>query len=478
MNLTPVASTLLIALLLSRPQIDRRIFTSLSFMPSDARSRSPPPPPPRDTAPPNPRLPGFPRWRGPMSTAINMASRPSFPPAPPSIPPSQISMFSQPTPMMFNPYIPTMTQSQLPPSQPMAIQPTPMTPAPSTPCSPTQPCPATPSQQSNSPASAGCTPQPRRNIQASPAGSTREYGFDLNEHWQQDAEFYDNQKINGLTFPRSIRSSAFTTKLDIEGCDPLKLPLAALMYQQHNNLWLRKLAWGRELYLVPVGDLAGVVFTTELLSQLRSRGIDIDRVCQNKARQEGKTLDKTGNTKFAAQLIAEHIQNWLPTRGTDPESHHKITALQEEVAKLRQQLGSTDEPSSSAPASSAPAATPLQSAFMRGSGQTRPPGFEPASLLAMPGSENSWLVNNRPSSLAKTRIDAWIKSLDISPSQRSTLTTNLEKVFAWWNGQGDEAIQQVQKVAVMTGVPATMIGANVNMDSILKVLTAALTMTT
>ena len=447
-------------------------------MPSDARSRSPPPPPPRDTTPPNPRLPGFPRWRGPMSTAINMAGRPSFPPAPPSIPPSQISMFSQPTPMMFNPYIPTMPQSQLPPSQPMAIQPTPLTPAPSTPCSPTQPCPATPSQQSNSPASAGCTPQPRRNIQASPAGSTREYGFDLNEHWQQDAEFYDNQKINGLTFPRSIRSSAFTTKLDIEGCDPLKLPVAALMYQQHNNLWLRKLAWGRELYLVPVGDLAGVVFTTELLSQLRSRGIDIDRVCQNKARQEGKTLDKTGNTKFAAQLIAEHIQNWLPTRGTDPESHHKITALQEEVAKLRQQLGSTDEPSSSAPASSAPAATPLQSAFMRGSGQTPPPGFEPASLLAMPGSENSWLVNNRPSSLAKTRIDGWIKSLDISPSQRSTLTTNLEKVFTWWNAQGDEAIQQVQKVAVMTGVPATMIGANVNMDSILKVLTAALTMTT
>ena len=51
------------------------------------------------------------------------------------------------------------------------------------------------------------------------------------------------------------------------------------------------------------------VFTTELLSQLRNRGIDLDRVCQHKTRQEGKTLDKTGNTKFAAQLIAEHIQN-------------------------------------------------------------------------------------------------------------------------------------------------------------------------
>ena len=245
-----------------------------------------------------------------------------------------------------------MPQFQSQSSQSPPPPPTPSAPAPSTPCSPTQPCPATPSQHSTSPASTGLPSQPRRNIQASATGSTRDYGFDLNEQWQPDAEFYDNQKIAGLTFPRSIRSSAFTTQLDIEGCDPLKLPVAALLYQQHNNQWLRKLAWGRELYLVPVGDLAGVVFTTELLSQLRSRGIDIDRICQHKTRQEGKTLDKKGNTKFAAQLVAEHMQNWLPSRGADPESHHKITALQEEVAKLRQQLGTPSDPPSGAPASS------------------------------------------------------------------------------------------------------------------------------
>ena len=447
-------------------------------MPSEDRSRSPLPPPPPTTTPPAPRYPGFPRWQGPMSTSIRVAGGNPFPPTPPSIPPSQISMFSQPSPMMFNPYIQTMSHLQSPSSQPAPPPPTPPARAPSTPCSPTQPCPVTPSQQSTSPQSTGPPSLPRRNIQAAATGSTREYGFDLNEQWQPDAEFYDNQKIAGLTFPRSIRSSAFTTQLDIEGCDPLKLPVAALLYQQHNNQWLRKLAWGRDLYLVPVGDLAGVVFTTELLSQLRSRGIDIDRICQHKARQEGKTLDKKGNTKFAAQLVAEHMQNWLPSKGADPECHHKITALQEEVAKLRQQLGSTSEPSASTPASSAPASTPLQSAFIRGAGQTPPPGFEPASLLAMPGTENSWLLANKPPSLAKTSIDRWVKTLDISPSQRTTLNTNLEKVFAWWNSQGDEAIQQVQKVAVMTGVPATMIGANVNMDSALKVLTAALTMTT
>ena len=33
------------------------------------------------------------------------------------------------------------------------------------------------------------------------------------------------------------------------------------MYQQANNHWLRKLAHGREVYLIPAGDIAAVVFT-------------------------------------------------------------------------------------------------------------------------------------------------------------------------------------------------------------------------
>ena len=137
--------------------------------------------------------------------------------------------------------------------------------------------------QSNSAMSTNSTPQPQtsRTPTGSPAGSVlgshstpqsstdaRIYGFDLNEHWQSDKDYYDNPKINGLTLPRTIRSSAFTQKLDIEGCDPLSLPLAALLYPQANNHWIRK----------PTGDLASVVFMTELLKQFLTRGIDLDRV--------------------------------------------------------------------------------------------------------------------------------------------------------------------------------------------------------
>ena len=151
------------------------------------------------------------------------------------------------------------------------------------------------------------------------------YGFDLNPHWQEDKDHYDNQKINGLTLPRTIRQSAFTQRLDIEGCDPLSLPLAALMYQQTNNFWLRKLAHGREVYLIPTADIATVVFITELLTQLRTRGVDLDRVSHSKARQDGKLMDKTNNTKYAAQQIADIIHSWVPARTTDPDTQHEIT---------------------------------------------------------------------------------------------------------------------------------------------------------
>jgi hypothetical protein len=118
--------------------------------------------------------------------------------------------------------------------------------------------------------------------------------------------------------------------------------VAALLYQQANNFWLRKLAHGRELYLGPTGDIAAVVFATELLSQLRNRGVDLDRISQIRALQDGKTLDKTSNTKYAAQLIAEHIHGWLPVRSTDPNSQHEITSLRNQLAELRQRL--EDEP--------------------------------------------------------------------------------------------------------------------------------------
>ena len=244
--------------------------------------------------------------------------------------------------------------------------------------------PSTPSIPSTQPRQSG-TPYSQSPGGHTTADECRTYGFDPNPHWQEDRDHYDNQKINGLTFPRCIRPSAFTQKLDIEGCDPLKLPVAALLYQQANNFWLRKLAHGRELYLIPTGDIAAVVFMTELLTQLRNKGVDLDKVSSSKARQDGKLLDKTNNTKYAAQQIADLIHSWVPTRTADPDTQHELTQLRSQLAQLRQQLGETPgespNPGTTGPSASSPAATPIGAAFFRNSFRVQPLRHHQASIL-------------------------------------------------------------------------------------------------
>ena len=323
-------------------------------------------------------LPFFPRWCGPMQTAVWHSQHMSRPQSRPQFRPqfnlqqSGAYLLNQSASQNSSIQSGAWPNPQFPPAPPSSPPPTlayPFPPRPTTPpCSPTLPCPptqatspSTPSIPSSQPRHAGtpCTNSPGGHTTVD---DSRTYGFDLNPHWQEDKDHYDNQKINGLTFPRSIRQSAFTQKLDIEGCDPLKLPVAALLYQQANNFWLRKLAHGRELYLIPTGDIAAVVFMTELLTQLRNKGVDLDKVSSCKARQDGKLLDKTNNTKYAAQQIADLIHSWVPTRTADPDTQHELTQLRSQLAQLRQQLGEeTGEPSTpgtTGPSASSPASTP------------------------------------------------------------------------------------------------------------------------
>jgi len=254
--------------------------------------------------------------------------------------------------------------------------------------------------------------------------ATRTYGFDLNPHWQEDKDHYDNQKVNGLTFPRTMRQSAFTQKLDIEGRDPLSLPLAALLYQQANSFWLRKLAHGREVYMIPTRDIAAVVFMTELLTRLRNKGVDLDKVSHCRARQDGKLLDKTNNTKYAAQQIADIIHSWVPTCTTDPDTQHELTQLRSQLAQLRQRVGEdtgdTSTSPTTAPSASSPATTP-----------------EP---------------------------------------RRKVLTDNIAKTEEWWSHQPSDAIETVERVAVMMGIPVSLLGKNYDALNLLRAMTAAISL--
>ena len=465
------------------------------------RSRSPAPTRNRgdqrgQDVPVRPGLPFFPRWVSPMHTTVWPLSQTSRPQYRPQCNP-QLTGF-RPGPYMMNQSMAPMNQfhqsapsnpcfppapPSLPPTLPYPIPPRMASP----PCSPTLKCPST---QATSPSTPTIpSSQPRHGgtpLQSSPDGKStndesRTYGFDLNPHWQEDKDHYDNQKINGLTFPKTIRQSAFSQKLDIEGCDPLKLPVAALLYQQANNFWLRKLAHGREVFLIPTGDIAAVVFTTELLTQLRNKGVDIDRVSSSKARQDGKLLDKTQNTKYAAQQVADIIHSWVPTKSADPDTQQELTNLRSQLAQLRQQLG--EEPSNTdttGPSASSPSVNPIQAALMRSSGNPPPPSpptFDPSSLLVGTTTPNAWLGQNLPSSFAARPFQKWPKELPISEPKRKVLNDNLAKTETWWNNQPAEAIETVNRVAVMMGIPVSMMSKNMDAMNLLKTMTAAISMT-
>lgn len=166
----------------------------------------------------------------------------------------------------------------------------------------------------------------------------------LSPHWRADEEYYDNQRLHGPPLPRVIRSSSWSQFKDIEGCDLLTLPLCKILYQGSENFWLRKLANGRDVYVVTMGEISQVVFVSEIFAQIRTRGIDLDRLAQHKALQDGLTSDKEEAIPHMTKLLVDQMQKWLPATQADSGAQHQIAALQVEIAELKAKAGSAAPP--------------------------------------------------------------------------------------------------------------------------------------
>ena len=94
-----------------------------------------------------------------------------------------------------------------------------------------------------------------------------------------------------------------------------------------------------------------------------------------------------------------------------------------------------------------------------------------------PPTTNPWLVDNMPSTLAVRSFGKWLKFLPISEAQRAMLTTNIAKTEAWWGRQPAEALETVQRVAVMMGIPVSLMSQNYDVTNFLRAMTAAISMT-
>ena len=291
------------------------------------------------------------------------------------------------------------------------------------------------------------------------------------DDWTPDVDYHDTTKVNGMDFPMTVRSSRFADLRDITGMDPLQVPLWKLFYQGLHNTWLRKLAHGREVYILPFDSIGMTVFVAELSNQLKSRNIDVDRLSSFRSRQAGTNLPTKEATQALAKDVAQHIQSLLPTYNVpDASSQQRILELEAELAKVQRQQGSPNDPTASTPPS---ASTPIQAA-LHGK-PAAPPNFDPSSLLVIPGTPMDLLLNTPPDTLTDTSYKKWIKSLSLTQVQSETLTKNIEKTLKWWKDQPDTALSTIQRVLVAMGMDPTKIKPGTVHEVILKVMTAAMT---
>ena len=134
--------------------------------------------------------------------------------------------------------------------------------------------------------------------------------------------------------------------------DPLQAPLWKFLYQGLNNNWLRRIAYGRDVFVVPFDNIGRTVFVAELVQQLKSRNVGIDRLGGYRTRQQGTNLQQ----KEATQQIAA---------APDPSSQQRILDLETEIAKLKAAQGDdgstpADGPPPNTPAPIAPVVQSLQ----------------------------------------------------------------------------------------------------------------------
>ena len=363
-----------------------------------------------------------PTFRGPMHYAMT-TPRPFWHPAGvPPPPPLTSSFSSRPT------WTPTAPHSTFPPTPPTFLQ--------------------TPPDHTNlTPQRHNLTPRSPMSM-ASPSGSSpiregytcRPIEIPPVELWKPDVDFHDSNKVNGLDFPCKIRQSRFSSYKDIEGMDPLQVPLWKFLYQGLHNTWLRRIAYGRETFVLPFDNIGTTVFIAELVSQLRTRNVDLDKLATFKSRSAGQFVNQKEATQNMAKEVAQLLQSWLPSQpSADNASQQRILELEAELAKMKSDNSQHPPTTPEVPGH---ASTPIGRALQ---GQpSASTSFDPSSLLVSPGSVNQWLVENQPSSLTETQYKKWLKDLKLPQHKQDTSEKQVEKVPEWWHNQQDDAVKTIQ----------------------------------
>jgi hypothetical protein len=82
-----------------------------------------------------------------------------------------------------------------------------------------------------------------------------------------------------------------------------------------------------------------------------------------------------------------------------------------------------------------------------------------------------------PPTLAVRAFGKRLKELPMSEPKRKVLTDNIAKTETWWSNQPSDAIDTVERVAVIMGIPVSLLGKNYDALNLLRAMTAAISLT-
>ena len=105
---------------------------------------------------------------------------------------------------------------------------------------------------------------------------------------------------------------------------------------------LRRVAYGRETFVLPFDNIGTTVFVAELVSQLRTRNVDLDKLATFRSRSAGQCVNQKEATQNMAKEVAQLLQSWLPAQpSADVASQQRILELEAELAKMKSDAGTS-----------------------------------------------------------------------------------------------------------------------------------------
>ena len=136
----------------------------------------------------------------------------------------------------------------------------------------------------------------------------RDYSDEKLEAGRGLPRYYQDQRIR-LSVHYAPASSANTRTLKVwthyKSCCGSSWKF---LFQGLNHNWLRRIACGRDVFVVPFDNIGTTVFVADLVQQLKSWNVDIDRLAGYRTRQQGTNLQQKEATQQMAPEIAEHVQ--------------------------------------------------------------------------------------------------------------------------------------------------------------------------